>query len=211
MSSSGMAVHLHSLISPSGNHFSHSFIHKSEFVPRIYFGIGCELNRQLCYTNLIKAAFHPDADASLKATAHAAIVAWLLDCTEELRGRYLYGAMHHANKAIQYSRPLCVLGHSIPTVAWQTRHLFRPMSERVVELNFFYNNIWQAEREAEERIQRDSEANILRMKNPLRYKCANYGCGIEADRGKMLQKCTQVLLFILQEILLICLTRWRQM
>jgi hypothetical protein len=30
---------------------------------------------------------------------------------------------------------------------------------------------------------------VKRMKNPNRYRCANVGCGIIADKGKMLPKC----------------------
>ena len=147
------------------------------------------MDRQAARSYIIQAAFHPRSTDTVKATAHAILVVWYTSASESLRVRYLYAGMHHANKAIQYSRSVAVPGYSIPTVLFRTRHVFRPATKMFKELNFFYSHVWDADEEAEARVKRDTEASVKRMKNPLRYKCAMYGCGIEADHGKMLQKC----------------------
>nr|GAT60616.1 predicted protein [Mycena chlorophos] len=159
---------------------------------RSYLGLGCTRDRQTARNYLIEAAFHPKATEATRATAHAMLTRWYHDMSGpggSMRMRYLYASLHHACLAVTYAKPISPPGFSIPQILLA----FTKMQDLILKDNpqvkTQYPALFAALKEAKDRYDRDTQASYERMKQPLRYRCAVLGCGIEADHGRMLKRC----------------------
>ncbi|KAF7305939.1 MYND-type domain-containing protein [Mycena chlorophos] len=160
---------------------------------RSYLGFGSPRDRQTARNYLIKAAFHPESSDATRATAHALLTRWYHDIAgpgQEIRMRYMYASLHHASLALKFARSIAPPGFSIP----QITSAFGDIKELITKDNPLvkrqYPVVFAALKETKERCERELQASLTRMKQPLRYRCAAVGCGIEADHGRMLKRCS---------------------
>jgi hypothetical protein len=69
--------------------------------------------------------------------------------------------------------------------------MLEPLSHNMTELCVQYKAIWEAMGTSDEQMVKvPAKAGLNRAKKHNRYRCANVGCGIRADTGKMLAQCT---------------------
>ena len=162
------------------------------FYVRLLVGLGCEYDRTLARAYIIKALSSTRASDELKCAAHGTLINWYMSADEKtLPTRYLFTASHHANIAASLCRRVSPPGApASPAVLWFMSRVFEPHSHNVPELMYFFKDAWRAweDRTAQMAAGRE-KMEEKRLKYPNRYRCAAVGCGIEADTGKMLQKC----------------------
>jgi hypothetical protein len=140
----------------------------------------------------------PRASADLKSTAHALLTTWFLERCKlpHVIPRYLLMACYHAETAIRYAEEVSPPGNTAS-------------SEVLVFLSCAYSRLADFDMSASEEGQdvqfkrcfqvlkarrkqvgsKELRAETKRLKQPNRYRCANPGCGIIADHGKMLSNC----------------------
>lgn len=166
---------------------------------RLYVGLGCKRNRTLARYYVVKAAISPDAPDGLKAAAHSFLLDWLVHSSkDDFRKRYLYAATHHANMATVLCRTAPPPGvpatlPSSPTVLSFMRDVFERQVSEAPDLRLFCKDGIRA---AEERLKQvefgQEKLQAKKLKAPLKYRCAAVGCGVEADKGKMLAQCKRI-------------------
>ncbi|KAJ7453153.1 hypothetical protein FB451DRAFT_1373879 [Mycena latifolia] len=153
--------------------------------PGLYHGIQCPLDRRGSRAYLVQAITSPTAEPGTKAMAHAMLVIWH---TAHFRGpskaivqRYVFAGAYHANESARIIRPVLPAGSAAaptvlitaPELAFLCKDAFRAADDRSQQMN-------------KER----AKASVKRMDHPNRYRCANPGCGIEADSGRVLRQCS---------------------
>ena len=71
------------------------------------------------------------------------------------------------------------------------------MAKDAPELYLFYKDAQDVYEARNRQVEGEKEKmQLKRLKNPRRYWCAAVGCGVEADSGKMLSRCTSYSLFL---------------
>ncbi|KAK7031181.1 hypothetical protein VNI00_013597 [Paramarasmius palmivorus] len=158
-----------------------------DFALRLQAGIDCDPDRRGAWKYFIKTATNPSAAHVTRSIAHVLLMDWHLK-SPDLRNRNLYLAAHHASQALIHSD-----GRPSPAViffAEKEIHKRVEMGDLPV-LRHMYEKVW----EAREKRQAEYKAELAmgqekRLAMPNRYRCAAVGCGVEADRGKMLQQCS---------------------
>ncbi|KAK0450068.1 hypothetical protein EV421DRAFT_1990218 [Armillaria borealis] len=146
---------------------------------RLRTGCGCSPNRTLARHYLVLAALNKDAPASLRATAHCAVI----------ESRYLQAAAWHANESVKL-----VPKKSAPGALFLAQNIMIPQSEGprgAADLRLQYKEIWGALAKRDAQVEREHvKMDERRMARPNRYRCATPGCGIAADSGRMLSRCS---------------------
>jgi hypothetical protein len=116
--------------------------------------------------------------------AHALLIEWYT-AGDELRKRYLHAAAHHANQAVELAS-----GQACPAVLFFGARVLKPNSYKALEFCVQYKAVWAVLDEREKQMEQEqSKAEEKRMKRTNRYRCANAGCSVQADTGKMLSQC----------------------
>lgn len=161
---------------------------------RLSLGLGCTRNRTKSRVYLIKAILSPTASDETKATAHGALLNWYVSSSKsDFRSRYLFAACHHANIAARLCRKInnSLKTPASPAVLWFMKHIFERMAKGAPEMYLFYKDAQDVYEARNRQIEGQKEKMPLkRLKNPMRYRCAAVGCGVEADSGKMLSRCS---------------------
>jgi hypothetical protein len=104
---------------------------------------------------------------------------------DDPRVRYVHAAAHHANQAAELSP-----GQPSPAVLWFASRSLESISRDAPQFVVQYKALWDALEEREIYMEKEQEtAELKRMKKFNRYSCANMGCEIQADTGKMLSQC----------------------
>ncbi|KAL0945246.1 hypothetical protein HGRIS_000757 [Hohenbuehelia grisea] len=134
----------------------------------------------------------PVASDGIKATAHALLMRWFLEIGDETRPRYFFSAVHHANAAARLGRGISARGFAAPDILSSGNYVIKKFADRdIPEVNLFYKDLWEVLDEATARFEKDKQkATVKRLKHPNKYRCANPGCGIQGDTGKMLRQCS---------------------
>jgi hypothetical protein len=160
-------------------------------VRRSRFGIGCKINRKDVRTYLAKAMAYASDNAERQSTIHALLCAWCYQSfTNGIPFRYMFAASHHANKAVTLAKSISPKDVFTPIVLLFGANCFTELSKMAPELLFWYADLQYAivtrNKQMETATKKETKK---RLERPNRYRCANPGCGIEADKGKMLPKC----------------------
>ena len=108
--------------------------------------------------------------------------------------RYLFHASHHANQAAGLGIKIAPKGAGgIPEILNFGRRSFEEFAKERSEMLYWWKDIVKALKIRDKQVDKfSSKMAVKRMKNPNRYRCANVGCGIIADKGKMLPKCEYI-------------------
>ncbi|KAJ3715771.1 hypothetical protein C8R42DRAFT_725575 [Lentinula raphanica] len=163
---------------------------------RLKYGIKCKPDRNLSRTYLLKAALNEKASAQTRSMAHSMLTFWYTAGREgDVRARYVFAGTYHADEAVRIASqasPNNKLLASAKVLVFATNTV-KPLTDdlKCPELLIHFKWVVKA---------MDGRANFMKleqlavekkkMKNPNRYRCANVGCGIEADTGKMLAQCS---------------------
>ena len=74
--------------------------------------------------------------------------------------------------------------------------MFERMAKDAPELYLFYKDAQDLYEAGNRQVEGEKEKmQLKRLKNPRRYRCAAVGCGVEADSGRMLSRCSSYSLF----------------
>jgi hypothetical protein len=160
--------------------------HSAYFIttPRLQFGFKCPPSRRLSRVYLLKALSSSSATSVHKSMAHALLIDWYT-AGDDLRKRYLHGAAYHANQAVQLAS-----GQACPAVLFFGARILEPNSYKALEFCVQYKAVWAALDARQKEMEKEqSKAEEKRMKRANRYRCANVGCSVQADTGKMLSQC----------------------
>ncbi|PPQ96785.1 hypothetical protein CVT26_006196 [Gymnopilus dilepis] len=155
-------------------------------------GWGFTKDRRLGREYIVKALQSDGAPDEIKCVAHGLLVTWHLPETYGtlIRSRYLFEACHHANMAASIARRILPPGADAPQVILKLMAYITPHWDKVSELNAFYHDAWMASEDKNDQVySKVKKVQRKRLKNPNRYRCANVGCGIEANFGKLLSRC----------------------
>ena len=77
---------------------------------------------------------------------------------------------------------------------WLVHHLFEHMAKNPQELCLVYKDAIDGYEDENRQVAEEREkVQAKRLKNPQRYRCAAVRCGVEADSGKILSRCTSSL------------------
>ncbi|EDR06475.1 uncharacterized protein LACBIDRAFT_328873 [Laccaria bicolor S238N-H82] len=166
---------------------------------RLSVGLCCTRDRPKSRVYFIKAILSPGASDKTKATAHGALIYWhLYSLRTDLQSRYVQAACHHANIAARLCRMINPPStHVTPAILEFMHHVLKRMAKNVPELCLLYKDAVDGYKDRNKQVAEEREKmQAKRLKNPQRYRCAAVGCGIEADTGKMLSKCTTSLFFL---------------
>lgn len=133
------------------------------------------------------------------------LVSWHVKSGEQaIRSRYLLAAAYHANEAAILCRqvsPGNIQGS--PAVLFFMFNVFERFSTQVPQLHLFCQaGIEALKARRAEVAEEEAEMERKRTQKPNRYQCANEGCGVSANAGKMLSKCT-ILFMMLVDLVLI--------
>lgn len=158
---------------------------------RLMIGLQCTRDRTLARDYLVKAILAPTASDRVKTTAHGLLIRWCIAAASDcIRSRYMLMAAHHADQAAFFSRRAAPKGNAPASVLLFMRNEFERFAPRMPQLWLLFKNAVRVHDEREKQIQ--SGIGMMqqkRLEQPLRYRCAAVGCGIQADTGKMLQQC----------------------
>jgi len=159
---------------------------------RLLLGLGCENNRRLARSYLVKVLTSPQASDELKSTVHALLINWYISASrKEVHDRYMFAAAHHANLAVRLGQR--IVASELPAsgqVLSFAKNTLEPFSRNHPEVALFYKDVWRAiNLRAAHIAGATTKLEQKRFRNPLRYRCALVGCGVEADKGKMLSQC----------------------
>ncbi|THU99783.1 hypothetical protein K435DRAFT_658177 [Dendrothele bispora CBS 962.96] len=160
-----------------------------DYALRVRNGIGCTPDRAKIREYLVKAIKSPHSNNVTKSIAHSLLINWYTDALKSDYGlpvRYVFSAAYHADQAVALAQ-----GKPSPVVLLFGQNLMRPHAEQFVQLYAQFKNVWNAVDKRDEEIQtKRTHAQQKRMEKPNRYRCANVGCLIQTDTGKMLQRCS---------------------
>ncbi|KAF8177630.1 hypothetical protein BJ912DRAFT_856824 [Pholiota molesta] len=166
-----------------------------DYALRLYVGLACARNRTLARYYAVQAATLPSTTPDVRATAHSVLLDWHITASQtDFRKRYMYAACHHANVAAGICRRLHAPGSAAPpatpAVLWFMKELFEREAKTALDLKVFFKDAMWAMAERTKQLRGGQEKmQAKKLKAPLRYRCAAVGCGVEADRGKMLAQC----------------------
>jgi len=158
-----------------------------DYALRLQFGINCTKSRSLSRLYLLKALSIPTSSCSTKSACHALLIEWHTETSNTIRSRYLHAAAHHANLSVELSpgRVPCA------AVLWFAKKTLEPLSHQAMELCVQYKAVWAAlETRNKQMEEEQATAEVKRAKRANRYRCANVGCSVQADTGKMLAQCS---------------------
>jgi hypothetical protein len=103
----------------------------------------------------------------------------------------MFAAAHHANLAVRLGQR--IVASELPAsgeVLFFVKNTLEPFSRNHPEVPLFYKDVWKAFKLRAAHIAgATTKLEQKRFRNPLRYRCALVGCGVEADKGKMLSQC----------------------
>ncbi|THU99711.1 hypothetical protein K435DRAFT_776905 [Dendrothele bispora CBS 962.96] len=160
-----------------------------DYALRVRNGIGCTPNRATIHEYLVKAIQTPSSNDVTKSIAHSLLINWYTDALKPDHGlpiRYLLAAAYHADQAVTLAH-----GNASPAVLFFGLNLMKPAAEKVLQLYAQFKNVWSAVDKRNEEIEKERiHAQTKRMEKPNRYRCANVGCLIQTDTGKMLRQCS---------------------
>ncbi|THU82947.1 hypothetical protein K435DRAFT_784412 [Dendrothele bispora CBS 962.96] len=159
-----------------------------DYALRVWNGFGCTPDRAKIREYLVKAIKSPSSNNLTKSIAHSLLINWYTDALKSDYGlpvRYIFSAAYHADQAVALAQ-----GKPSPAVLFFGQKLMKRHAEQVVQLYAQFTNVWNAVDKRDEELQRKrTYAQQKRMEKPNRYRCANVGCLIQTDTGKMLQRC----------------------
>ncbi|KAF9480871.1 hypothetical protein BDN70DRAFT_832069 [Pholiota conissans] len=166
-----------------------------DYALRLHVGLGCKRDRTRARYYAVKAIKLPDASDAVKVTAHGLLIDWLVHSSkDDFRKRYMYSASHHASVSAIICRRLYVPSSGAPpaspAVLWFMQHMFLRQLSQAPELKVLYKDaMWAIDERTQQLKGGQKKMQAKKLKFPLRYRCAAVGCGVEADRGKMLAQC----------------------
>lgn len=166
---------------------------------RLSVGLCCTRDRAKSRVYLVKAILSPRASDKTKATAHGALIYWHSNSSQtDWRSRNVQAACHHANIAACLCHKINPPStHVTPAILEFVHHVLKRMAKNTPELCLLYKDAVDGYEDRNRQVAEEREKmQAKRLKNPQRYRCAAVGCGIEADTGKMLSKCTSSLFFL---------------
>ncbi|KAJ7471808.1 hypothetical protein FB451DRAFT_308275 [Mycena latifolia] len=158
-----------------------------EYSLRLQYGIQCTPSRSLCRQYLIKVILNKKAEQTMRSIAHSLLVDWYTRAIvgDTAPSRYIHAAAHSADEAVRLAD-----GVSSPAVLFFALHVLEEIARETVELRAQYKHVWKAKEKRDLEIaEANRKATHKRMKQPNRYMCANVGCPVSADSGRMLSKC----------------------
>lgn len=120
------------------------------------------------------------------------LINWYILGREQLRPRYLFAAAYHADEAIRLASGSKTVCSASPSALYFRQKIIGPMSEDLQFAELWYHFKWIAKAHKEREVYmnlKKQAAEKKMMSKPNRYRCANAGCGIQADTGKMLSQC----------------------
>jgi hypothetical protein len=98
----------------------------------------------------------------------------------------MHAAAHHANRSIELS-PGRVPSPAVLLFGYK---ILEPLSHTAVELCAQYKAVWAAmEKRSKQMEEEQGKAEFRRAKRANRHRCANVGCDIQSNTGKMLPQC----------------------
>lgn len=158
-----------------------------DYALRVQFGFECTPSRQLSRIYLLKAISSPTATSAQKSMAHALLIEWFTRAsTNDFRKRYLHAAAHHANQAVELAA-----GEACPAVLFFGSRVLEPISHTALEFCVQYKPLWAAlEKRYKQMEKEQGKAEQKKAKRANRYRCANIGCSVQADTGRMLSRCS---------------------
>ncbi|KIY47472.1 hypothetical protein FISHEDRAFT_45299 [Fistulina hepatica ATCC 64428] len=159
---------------------------------RFLFGYRCSVDRCQARRYLMKVVVSNCASDELKSTAHSVLVQWYLDSSRCERQRYIFAACHHAEQALTFARKVTPAGVecAAPAVLMFLTGVYQRFAPQVPALILLYKLSQEALDGRLAEINDDqAKMETKRAKQPNRYRCANPGCPIMADHGRMLSKC----------------------
>ncbi|KAF5328921.1 hypothetical protein D9758_016823 [Tetrapyrgos nigripes] len=162
-----------------------------DYASRVHNAIGCTPERAKIREYLIKAIQSSTSNNVTKSIAHALLIDWYTQAFNPNVGmpiRYLFSACHHADQAI-----ILAGGKAAPAVLMFGTQVMRHSAENkgVFQLYCQYKNVWDAIEKRDKEVQQErNEAQKKRMAKPNRYRCANVGCLVQSNSGKMLAQCS---------------------
>ncbi|KAF8832872.1 hypothetical protein HHX47_DHR1001358 [Lentinula edodes] len=174
--------------------------HAIDAALRLKYGLKCTADRVLSRSYLIKAALNENANAQTRSMAHSMLIFWYTAGREDtVRARFVFAAAYHANEAVRLVSEKATGSDEAPVYCASANALLFAMNTiesltkdmTVPELLVHSKWVIQAsdERKAYMHLERLAAEKKM-MKKPNRYRCAKFGCGIEADTGKMLSRCS---------------------
>ncbi|KAJ4470949.1 hypothetical protein J3R30DRAFT_3710930 [Lentinula aciculospora] len=174
--------------------------HAVDAALRLKYGIKCKSDRTLSREYLIKAALNEQATAQTRSIAHSMLIFWYTGGRKgPARARFVFAAAYHADEAVRLISDRFLVSGGAPTYMASANALLLAMNTiesltqdmQVPELLVHFKWIVKASDERKAYIQLEQlAAEKKMMKKPNRYRCARLGCGIEADTGKMLSRCS---------------------
>ncbi|KIK71457.1 hypothetical protein GYMLUDRAFT_149645 [Collybiopsis luxurians FD-317 M1] len=161
---------------------------------RLKYGIKCTQDRILSRQYLIKAALDKKASPQTRSMAHSMLIFWYIaGHTGDVRARYMFAASYHADEAIRLVSENTPVVLASPNVLCFASRNFEPLTSalQVPELLVHFKWVVKATDQRTLYMKLEQQAAEKKMmKRPNRYRCANVGCGIESDTGKMLSQCS---------------------
>ncbi|KAH7874341.1 uncharacterized protein C8R40DRAFT_1194669 [Lentinula edodes] len=145
-------------------------------------------------------SLNENANAQTRSMAHSMLIFWYTAGREDtVRARFVFAAAYHANEAVRLVSEKATGSDETPVYCASANALLFAMNTiesltkdmTVPELLVHSKWVIQAsdERKAYMHLERLAAEKKM-MKKPNRYRCAKFGCGIEADTGKMLSRCS---------------------
>ncbi|KAF9480881.1 hypothetical protein BDN70DRAFT_992367 [Pholiota conissans] len=163
---------------------------------RLRFGAGCNQDRTLSRVYLLKALDSAAASDIFKATVHAALIEWYVDSRKDgiLKNRFMCAAAHHTKAAIQLSRRADPNRKYFCNAILDFSKTLIDLNEKIGtigQIRILYPDIVQVRKLRDKQIEEEKKKQAMkRRKAPLRYRCAAAGCGIQADTGRLLSRCS---------------------
>ncbi|KIY53909.1 hypothetical protein FISHEDRAFT_54891 [Fistulina hepatica ATCC 64428] len=162
---------------------------------RYFSGYQCTISRKKARHYLMKPIDSPNTSPQLRSASHSALLQWFTEAstTDKIRSRYLYMALHHAEQAIFEGSKVAAPGvpPASPYVCLFLQNCSKALAEACPALGMFYPMIKaELDRSEESKVETSAKLAEKSEKHPNRYRCANEGCPIMANHGRMLRRCS---------------------
>jgi hypothetical protein len=136
----------------------------------------------------------PTSSTDYKSAAHAILSDWYVKRgSNPIFSRYFYMACHHAEAAIRIAEAVSPRDYTAsPSVLFFLANVYRKLSTEwdAPEALVMYKRCYHALKLRDAQVSgKQRKAEVKRLKQPNRYRCANSGCGIVADKGRMFSRC----------------------
>ncbi|KAJ3828299.1 hypothetical protein F5878DRAFT_588084 [Lentinula raphanica] len=165
---------------------------------RLKYGIQCEPDRIISRLYLLKVALDENASAQHRTMAHSVLIFWYAAGREprDFDPRDILATSYHANEAVRIASE----GNSGPDRVFASAQVLQ-FARNIVKFliddfgapQLFINFPWVVEALRQRQAALRLEQLVVERKmtkKPNRYRCANVGCRVESDSGKMLYKCS---------------------